>query len=98
MSERLDRVQVETRYGSVVISWAAREAILDELRGLESARGAVAAFEAVGASRPVELDQEGKSAVLDAIVAIADKGAGYHRIQPGLFRLRAQLRDELRRR
>lgn len=95
MPERLDNVQVTTNYGTVEIPWDAREAILAELRGLESARGAVDAFEAVGASRPVELDRDGKLAVLDAITVIASNAGGYDKIDPQLFALRNYLVDEL---
>jgi hypothetical protein len=95
MPERLDRVEVATRYGVDPISWTAREAILDELRHLESASDAVAAFQAVGASRPVEVDTSQKLAVLDAISVIANNAGGYDKIEPELFALRNDLVDEL---
>jgi hypothetical protein len=95
MPDRLDRVQVTTRYRIVEISWTERDAILDELRTLESARSAVEAFKAVGASRPVQLDTEGKAAVVDAIRVIANNAGGYDKIEPELFELRNNLVDEL---
>lgn len=95
MPERLDRVQVATRYRVAEISWSAREAILDKLQLLESARGTVEAFKAVGASRPVKLDREGKADVVDAIRVIANNAGGFDKIEPELFELRNDFVDEL---
>jgi hypothetical protein len=96
MPERLNRVEVATRYGTVEIPWTARDAILDELRGLENARSTVEAFDAVGASWPVNLDRQGKLAVLDAIQTIAKRvPEGYGRLDPQLAHLRHSLVDEL---
>jgi hypothetical protein len=39
----------------VVISWTERQELLERLRKVEDAEGLVGRFEAVGASRPVEL-------------------------------------------
>lgn len=61
MPGRLDRVSVGTQYGTVAISWEARDAVLAEFRAV------VSAFEAVGASRPVMLDRAEKRIVLEAI-------------------------------
>jgi hypothetical protein len=94
--ERLNRVEVATRYGTIEIPWTARDAILDELRGLGSARSTVEAFEAVGASRPVNLDRAGKAAVVDAIQMIAKRvPEGYGGLDPQLAHLRHSLVDEL---
>jgi len=94
MPGRLDSVEVSTRYGPVEIPWAARDEILDELRHLDTARPTVAAFEAVGASRPVELDRAGKVDVLDAIKVLAANAGGLDKIDPGLEQLRHHLVDE----
>jgi hypothetical protein len=60
---RLDRVEIRLNRRVVRISWASRTELLAQLRQLESARSIVQAFEAVGASRPVELDREQKATV-----------------------------------
>jgi hypothetical protein len=65
---RLDRVEIRLSRRVVRISWDSRTELLARLRRLESAGPIVRAFEAVGASRPVELDREQKAtmyAVLD---------------------------------
>jgi hypothetical protein len=63
---------------------------------MERSGSAVGAFEAVGAWRPVELDREGKLAVLQAIRVIAENTAGgYPNIDQQLFELRNNLVDDL---
>jgi hypothetical protein len=64
---RLNRVLVAIKPGVVQIPWESRDRLLDELRRHDSGRTVVAAFEAVGATRPVELDDGGKVLVVDTI-------------------------------
>jgi hypothetical protein len=46
--------------GVVVIPWESRDRLLEELRRLDDASDVITAFEAVGATRPVELDVYGQ--------------------------------------
>jgi hypothetical protein len=75
---RLERVAIATAFGPVVVSWDERDQLLERLRRDRGhASSTVAAFEAVGASRPVALDSKGKAAVLTAIDAwVGDVGPG----------------------
>jgi hypothetical protein len=52
----IDRVRIALSCETVTIPWESRQALLDRLRRVESLTGVVEAFEAVGTSRPVELD------------------------------------------
>ena len=67
--ERLDRVAIQTSRGAVELPWSSRDELLREIRHLESAKPVVAAFDSVGASRPVELDREGMVLIVEAIHA-----------------------------
>jgi hypothetical protein len=61
MPDRLDRVQVAVAGEIVEISWKDRNTLLDKLRTVASRDTIVKQFEAVGASRPVELDDDQRS-------------------------------------
>jgi hypothetical protein len=93
---RIDRVLVVTRYGSVEISWASRAAIVHELHGLELSAVALRAFEAAGASRPVQLDRPSIAAVIDAINVLAERAGGVRHLEPGVAKLQRKLIKELR--
>jgi hypothetical protein len=90
-----DSISVETHSGPVEISWASREALLDEIRLRESGEDVVRSFEAVGASRPVSLDREGKIILFDALWAMANAAGGYQLIDPQLRLLQDKLKDEI---
>lgn len=92
---RLNRVTIATRYGPAEISWQAREQLLNEIRHLDSGRDVVAAFENVGATRPVELDSAGKQTLVDAIHVLWHNAGGLSNVDPGLTELRHKLVDEL---
>jgi len=51
--ERLDHVSVATSRDRVTLPWNSRDALLAEIRHLDSAAGIVKAFTDVGATRPV---------------------------------------------
>jgi hypothetical protein len=55
---RLDRVQVDVVGELVEISWTERDTLLDQLQADDESDTIIDAFEAVGASRPVELDDD----------------------------------------
>lgn len=93
--ERGEAVTVATRYGPVEISWAARDALVEEIRRRESGDLVVRIFEAVGASRPVSLDRKGKIVVFDALWALAERAGGYEQLEPRLQELQDRLKDEI---
>ena len=76
---------------TVTFPWNSRQALLDRLRGDESLRSVVDAFEAVGVSRPVTLSGEERAALRDAIRMWADESAGYGALPEGIERLRLAL-------
>lgn len=60
-------VEIAFSRETVSIPWLSRQALLDRMRHLESAAALVAAFEAVGTSRPVVLDAGGKADLFEII-------------------------------
>jgi hypothetical protein len=60
-ASRLDRVQVNVTGDVVEISWDERDALLARLRTVAGCERIVQRFEAVGASRPVQLNEEQRS-------------------------------------
>jgi hypothetical protein len=69
----------------VEIPWDSRDALVQEIRGSADAKPVIAAFLAVGATRPVELDGAGKTLVLETIRRMQSAGQG--RLPRGLFGL-----------
>src|ERR1019366_2083479 len=55
-ASRLDRVQVDVAGEIVEISWGERDTLLERITVVAGSETIVGKFEAVGASRPVELD------------------------------------------
>ena len=84
MPERLNRVLVDTASGGVVIPWASRDALLEEIGGRFGADSIVKAFIAVGASRPVELSQEEQALLLEWLDAWAEPPEGIWNLQRAL--------------
>jgi hypothetical protein len=89
MRNRLNRVYFATPHGHVEISWASRDLLLELLRADGWAKE-VEAIEAVGVSRPVELEEPmGRTGVGSVIV-----GAARTRELPAdLLALREALKD-----
>jgi hypothetical protein len=90
---RADSVIVGTRYGPVEISWAARDALVEEIRGRGSGGFVVRVFDAIGAARPVSLDRKGRIVVLDGIWGVAESTEGD--LDPQLAVLRDRLANEI---
>jgi hypothetical protein len=96
MPERLDRVEVVTAFGTVTLSWDAREQLLSEIGHPDSLEPVRRDFENAGASRPVLVPQELKSEVVQVIEQWGRNTAGGLPALPeGIFELRNQLADEL---
>jgi hypothetical protein len=89
--ERGGTVTVATRSGPVEISWAVRDALVALIRERGSGDFVVRIFEAVGSSRPVNLDRKGKIVVLDALWGLSDDV----RADPQLGELQDKLKDEI---
>ena len=86
-SSRLDRVQVNVAGEIVEISSDERDVLLEELAWAEGTKSIRVQFEAVGASRPVELDTEQRTRLRAAL-----DNWGEDRLQPeGIARLHAAL-------
>src|SRR6266571_9286465 len=58
MPSRLDRVRVDVPGETIEITWDERDTLLEQLRSDAGCASIIKAFEAVGASRPVELDDK----------------------------------------
>jgi hypothetical protein len=86
---------VATSRDILVLPWRSRDALLARMRGIEAARSAVEAFEAVGSSRPVRLDQPGKRTVVESIRAWAAE-IGARKLPAGVWQLGDGLADDLR--
>jgi hypothetical protein len=97
MPERLDRVRIATRYGECEIRWTCRAEWLAKIRQLESEHGdeVIRAFQAVGASRPVELDHDGKALVVEAIHSLERDADGSMNLSTDVRELLRALVDEL---
>ena len=93
--DRLDRVNIRVGRDLVEIPWSSRDALLGEIAHLESGKQVVAAFEAVGATRPVELDVGGMALLVEAIHVMGNNAGGLDRVPPKLFGLRNALVNEL---
>ncbi|HEY8777380.1 MAG TPA: hypothetical protein VIM33_13015 [Gaiellaceae bacterium] len=84
---RLDRVRVDVAGEIVEISWDERDVLLEELAFAADTKSIRVKFEAVGASRPVELDAEQRARLRTAL-----DDWGSDRLQPdGIARLHAAL-------
>jgi hypothetical protein len=95
-SGRLNRVHVTIRRGVVVIPWESRDQLLDQLRLLDDTKPIVAAFEAVGASRPVELDPAANAVLVEVIdLWMRNLAAIPAKLPPGIGELRDALRGDL---
>jgi hypothetical protein len=93
--ERLDRVAIATSRDVIELSWASRDSLLHEIRNLgENGKPIRTAFEAVGASRPVELRPADQRTLFSAIELWA-AGVTVEALPPGIWQLRCALADQL---
>lgn len=97
MSDRHnDRVRVSLSRGDVVLPWASRQELLNQLRRITWARPISEAFEAVGVSPTVSLSREQKGLLLAAIELWGAQAPGGLKALPeGIFKLRNRLHDDL---
>jgi hypothetical protein len=92
---RLNRVIIAgTRDATTLeIPWDSRDALLERLRREGDAEPIIAAFQAVGATRPVQIPRQAKRRLLDICEAWLVE-ATTEGLPPGIFDLRNALRDE----
>ena len=93
---RLNRVIVAGSRDAktVEIPWDSRDALLERLRRKGGADAIIAAFQAVGATRPVKLKKDGKGRLLDTCEAWLME-ATTEALPRGILGLRHALHDEL---
>ena len=91
-----ERVRVAYSRGEVAFSWESRQELLKQIRHLESALSIVAAFEAVGTSRPVVLTTDQKASLIELIERWGTQVRfGLKGLPEGMFALRNALHDDL---
>jgi hypothetical protein len=88
-------VRVVARYGDTEISWACRDQLLDQIRDLDAGRDVVAAFEAVGATRPVIFQARRQGDRRPGASRMARQAGGMHKPSRGCIELRHTLLGEL---
>jgi hypothetical protein len=71
---RLDSVKVLAGDRLVEVAWADRQLLLGRLRSNTAAQSIVIAFEAVGATRPVELDDSAVEVLVAEVNQLSDLG------------------------
>ena len=90
-ADRGGAVSVGTRYGPVELSWPARDALVEEVRRRGSGDFVGRVFDAIGSSRPVNLDRKGKIVVLDALWGLSEGTGADSQLQE----LQSKLKDEI---
>jgi hypothetical protein len=81
---------------NVSLPLESRAALLQEIRHLESAQTIVAAFEAVGTSRPVALTPEQRGLLVELVDSWGNQTpGGLEALPEGVFDLRNALHDDL---
>ena len=96
MAERsIYRVRIALSEETMELRWKTREALLAELRPIESMREVVLAFEAVGTSRAVELTAEQKALYAALGGWAQETDGGYTALPEGILELSTGLQDEL---
>lgn len=93
--DRVNWVTVAYSRGLVSIPLASRDALIEELRPLDSSRRARAAFEAAGATAPVRLERDDVAQIVQIIEIWTRNAGGVKRLPEGIFELRNALIDDL---
>ena len=83
---RLSTARVSVGDEAVELPWASRSELLERLRSLDGTGNLVRRFEAVGATRPVDLDDASASVLADVLAGWVDE-AGPDSLPPGIFDL-----------
>ena len=72
-------------------SWPARDELVEEVRRRGSGDFVGRVFDAIGSSRPVNLDRKGKIVVLDALWGLSEGTGADSQLQE----LQSKLKDEI---
>ncbi len=94
-ADRLDGLTVAYSRGTVTIPWTSRDALLEEIRPLDSLFRARRAFETGEASAPVHLEREDAASIVQIIEIWMRNVRGPDRLPEGIFELRNALVDDL---
>ena len=95
MPERLDTVTVALSRGDVTIGWETRQALMARLQHVQSASNLRATFEAVGATRAVELNPAQRATLLGLLDEWSLDRDADRAMPEGLIELRDALSDDL---
>ena len=93
MPECLDRITIALKSGDIAIQWDARQALLARLQYVADSTSLRAMFDAVGASRPVELNPAQRATLLGLLDEWARDDS--EAMPTELDKLRRALRDDL---
>jgi hypothetical protein len=94
MPERLDHVTVAIDSGDITLTWDTRQALMRRLLQIQETARLRATFDAVDATRPVELNHGQRNALLSALENWSRDGS-CERMPEELTLLRAALADDL---
>ena len=90
--DRLKRFRVALTPAPFEPPWGSRAPLLEQVGKLEGGDRVVAAFDAVGTTRPVELDHAGKQLLLEVVEFWLRSGVEH--LPHGIFDLRNVLLDD----
>jgi hypothetical protein len=95
MTERLDRVTVALNRGNVVLTWTSRQVLMRRLQHVQETARLRVAFEAAGASTPVQLTGGQRTALLLTLEGWSLDLDGHEAMPQDLFALRDALIADL---
>jgi hypothetical protein len=90
----VNQVRIATTAKVVVISWDARQQLLERVQQLHGGASLITRFEAVGTSQPVKLDRAGKQLVLETIYGWTEQ-VGVDALPDGITELQYALLNDL---
>jgi hypothetical protein len=91
---RINQVRIATAARVVVISWDARQQLLERVRQLHGGAELIERFDAVGTSQPAKLNRAGKQLVLETIYGWTEQ-VGVDELPEGITELRYALLNDL---
>ena len=95
MPDRLDTITVALSRGDVTISWEARQALLARLQHVNESSSLRAMFEAVRATRPVELNPAQRATLLGVLDEWTLDRDTWEGMPEALLELRKKLSEDL---
>ena len=95
MAERLDRLTISLNGGDVILTWDVRQKLMARLQHVKTTARLRDSFEAVGATRPVDLNGGQRTALLLTLEGWSLDFDGYEPMPEGLHDLRNALIADL---